>query len=80
MLGFIQTYTAKRGIAPSYAVIARSLGVKSRATIAKHVAALERRGLLRRLGNDGAFELLVTTKGMRCPKCNYEFLLHAAGD
>ena len=44
---------------PSYAQIARQFGVKSRATIAKHIAALERRGLLVREHEDGSFALNV---------------------
>jgi SOS-response transcriptional repressor LexA len=78
VLTFVETFTAKRGIAPSYATIARHLGVSSSATVEKHIRALERRGLLKRSRTaDGIFSLEVTSKNVRYPKCNYEFLRQA---
>src|SRR5437870_4728519 len=59
ILDYIISYSSKRGYEPSYAQIARQFGVKSRATIAKHIAALERRGLLERRHEDGSFGLAV---------------------
>jgi len=52
--------SSDNGYEPSYTQIARHFGVKSRATIAKHIAALERRGLLVRQHEDGKFGLNVT--------------------
>lgn len=57
ILDYIVWYSGERGHEPSYAQIARHFGVKSRATIAKHIAALERRGLVSRTREDGAFAL-----------------------
>ena len=50
---YITRFLERHGYEPSYAQIARHFGVKSRATIAKHIAALERRGLLVRDHEDG---------------------------
>ena len=59
ILDFIVWYSGERGHEPSYAQIAKHLGVKSRATIAKHIAALERRGLISRHLEDGTFVLQI---------------------
>lgn len=74
ILRFIETFTAKRGAQPSYGVIARHIGVKSRATIAKHIQALERRGLLTREGDKGRFHLTFKAESICCPNCNYQFM------
>ncbi len=57
VLDYITRFLAKHGHQPSYAQIARHFGVSSKATIAKHVAALEKRGLLKREHGPGIFEL-----------------------
>ena len=59
ILDYITRFQERHGYIPSYAQIARQFGVKSRATIAKHIAALERRGLLAREHEDGSFALNV---------------------
>lgn len=59
VLDYLTHFLERHGYGPSYAQIARHFGVKSRATIAKHVAALEKRGLLKRTNEDGAFALTV---------------------
>jgi repressor LexA len=59
ILDYITRFLERHGYEPSYAQIARHFGVKSRATIAKHIAALERRGLLTRQHEDGSFALSV---------------------
>src|SRR5215813_3513654 len=59
ILDYITRFLERHGHEPSYAQIARHLGVKSRATIAKHIAALERRGLLARQREAGSFGLNV---------------------
>ena len=59
ILDYITLFLERHAYEPSYAQIARHFGVKSRATIAKHVAALERRGLLTRKNEEGAFALTV---------------------
>jgi repressor LexA len=60
ILDYITRFSERNRYEPSYAQIARHFGVKSRATIAKHIAALERRGLLTRTHEDGSFALSVT--------------------
>src|SRR5258708_8810678 len=64
ILDYIIRYSGQRGHEPSYAQIARYFGVKSRATIAKHIAALERRRLLTCRDEDGAFALAVNVEEM----------------
>ncbi len=59
ILDYITSFLESHGYEPSYAQMARHFGVKSRATIAKHIAALERRGLLTRQHEDGSFALSV---------------------
>jgi repressor LexA len=59
ILDYITCFLERHGYVPSYAQIARQFGVKSRATIAKHIAALERRGLVVREHGDGSFGLNV---------------------
>jgi repressor LexA len=59
ILDYITRFLERHGHEPSYARIARNFGVKSRATIAKHIAALERRGLITRTHEDGSFALAV---------------------
>ena len=59
ILDYITRFIARHGYEPSYAQIARHFGVSSKATIAKHIAALESRGLLSRRSEDGSFNLEV---------------------
>jgi repressor LexA len=59
ILEYITRFIERHGYEPSYAQIARHFNVSSKATIAKHIAALERRGLLSRHHEDGAFGLAV---------------------
>ena len=56
---YIVSFIERHGYEPSYAQIARYFGVKSKATIAKHISALEKRGLISRSHEDGAFALAV---------------------
>ncbi len=48
VLDFVQAYLRKHGYAPSLEDIARHLGVASLATVHKHLARLESRGMIRR--------------------------------
>ena len=59
ILDYITRFLARHGHEPSYAQIARNFGVSSKATIAKHITALEKRGLLKRQHADGSFALAV---------------------
>src|SRR5258706_5951570 len=56
---YITRFRAKHGHEPSYAQIARNFGVSSKATIAKHISALEKRGLIKRDHQPGRFALAV---------------------
>ena len=62
ILEYITRFIERHGYEPSYAQIARHFGVSSKATIAKHIEALERRGLLARRRTDGAFGLSVSVE------------------
>lgn len=59
VLDYLTRFLAKHGHEPSYAQIARHFGVSSKATIAKHISALEKRGLIKREHEDGRFTLAV---------------------
>lgn len=47
ILRYVIEFQAMRHYIPSYTQIAKHIGVKSRATIAKHIRALRRQGLLK---------------------------------
>jgi repressor LexA len=64
ILDYITHFIERHGYEPSYAQIARHFGVSSKATIAKHIAALESRGLLSRRNEDGSFNLEVKVEDM----------------
>lgn len=49
----------RHGYEPSYQIIARHLGVNSKAGIGKHVKALEEQGLLHRRRENGSFRLVL---------------------
>jgi repressor LexA len=57
VLDFIIRYIDGHGYEPSYQLIARELGVSSKAGIAKHIKALEEQGLLQRRRENGSFKL-----------------------
>jgi len=59
VLDYIARFLASHGHEPSYAQIARHFGVSSKATIAKHISALEKRGLIEREHQLGRFRLKV---------------------
>ena len=59
VLEYITRFIERHGYEPSYAQIARHFGISSKATIAKHIEALEKRGLLARSHTNGSFNLNV---------------------
>jgi repressor LexA len=63
ILDYIARFIERHGYEPSYAQIARHFGISSKATIAKHIEALERRGLISRRRENGAFALAVQVEG-----------------
>jgi repressor LexA len=54
---YIKQYVEKYGNEPSYQMIARHLGVSSKAGIARHIKALETQGLITRRRENGSFWL-----------------------
>ena len=59
VLEFIHRYIDSHGYEPSYQAIARSLGLRSKAGIAKHVQSLEEQGLLVRRHENGRFSIVL---------------------
>ncbi|MBA3321240.1 MAG: transcriptional repressor LexA [Pyrinomonadaceae bacterium] len=59
ILDYITRFIERHGYEPSYAQIARHFGISSKATIAKHIEALEKRGLIARRHANGSFGLSV---------------------
>ena len=59
ILDYIRRFIDRHGYEPSYAQIARHFGISSKATIAKHIEALEKRGLIARKHANGSFALSV---------------------
>ena len=57
VLDFIIRYIDNHGHEPSYQLIARALGLRSKAGIAKHVQSLEEQGLLVRRRENGSFSI-----------------------
>jgi repressor LexA len=56
---YVRRFIERHGYEPSYAQIARHFQISSKATIAKHIEALEKRGLLSREHANGSFALKV---------------------
>ncbi|HEY9283264.1 MAG TPA: transcriptional repressor LexA [Pyrinomonadaceae bacterium] len=59
---YIRRFIDRHGYEPSYAQIARHFGISSKATIAKHIEALEKRGLIARRHANGSFALNVNVE------------------
>jgi repressor LexA len=57
VLEYITDFIDERGYEPSYQQIARAIGVRSKGAIAKHIAALEKQGLISRTHENGTFGL-----------------------
>ena len=68
VLEFISRYIDSHGFEPSYQLIARHLGITSKAGVAKHVRALESQGLLTTRNESGQFSLAVTRLDVREPE------------
>lgn len=60
VLRFIKQYTAQSQQSPSLAEIATDIGVTTKATVAEHLSALEKKGYIRRI--PGAFRGIVLTR------------------
>lgn len=57
VLDYITRYIESHGYEPSYQMIARFLGVSSKAGVAKHIKALEDQGHLQRRRENGSFSI-----------------------
>jgi repressor LexA len=51
ILDFLESFVARNGYSPSFEEIARGMGLKSLATVHKHITNLEKKGLLDRVHN-----------------------------
>ena len=51
ILDFLETFVTRNGYSPSFEEIARGMGLKSLATVHKHITNLEKKGLLDRVHN-----------------------------
>src|SRR6202012_1988379 len=51
VLDFLSSFTARHGYSPSYEEMAAGLGLRSLATVHKHVTNLQNKGLLQRAHN-----------------------------
>ena len=72
---YIKEYVERHGYEPSYQLIARKLGVRSKAGIARHIEALEAQGLLSRKRENGSFWLdLKPVETLAAAVCEIEWL------
>ena len=74
VLEYISRYITKHGHEPSYQVIARDLGLNSKAGIAKHVKSLEEQGLLLRKRVNGSFSLELCKNGDGAAVCEVDWV------
>lgn len=51
ILDFLETFVTRNGYSPSFEEIARGMGLKSLATVHKHITNLEKKGMLDRVHN-----------------------------
>ncbi len=51
VLDFLESFVARNGYSPSFEEIARGMGLKSLATVHKHITNLEKKGMLDRVHN-----------------------------
>jgi repressor LexA len=51
IIDFLESFIARNGYSPSFEEIARGMGLKSLATVHKHITNLEKKGLLDRVHN-----------------------------
>lgn len=61
---YLVQFLERRGYVPSYTQIAKHLGVKSRATVAKHIKALERLDLIKVVWNNGSFTIVINQQAL----------------
>lgn len=59
---YINSFIEERGYEPSYQQIARHFKIASKSAVAKHIAALEKQGLILRVRENGSFGLQIRPK------------------
>ncbi|HEX9963260.1 MAG TPA: hypothetical protein VGB00_20175, partial [Pyrinomonadaceae bacterium] len=64
ILDFITEFISERGHIPSYQQIARKFKIASKSAIAKHIAAMEKQGILQRRREDGSFGLALRAENL----------------
>lgn len=64
ILDFIHEFISERGHIPSYQQIARKFKIASKSAIAKHIAAMEKQGILQRRREDGSFGLALRSENL----------------
>ena len=75
ILEYISNFIETRGYKPSYQQIAKHFQLASKAAVAKHIAALEKQGLISRRRENGSFSLeLFPKKGITDLVCQIEWL------
>jgi len=75
VLEFITRYIESHGYEPSYQLIARHLGVSSKAGVARHIKSLESQGLLTRRRENGSFNLELRSRSAASEAvCQIEWL------
>lgn len=75
ILDFITEFINERGHIPSYQQIARKFKIASKSAIAKHIAAMEKQGILQRRREDGSFGLELRAENMATEAvCEIEWL------
>lgn len=81
ILDFITEFIDERGHIPSYQQIARKFKIASKSAIAKHIAAMERQGILKRRREDGSFGLELSQKNSAIESvCEIGWLETASAD
>jgi repressor LexA len=75
ILDFITEFINERGHIPSYQQIARKFKIASKSAIAKHIAAMEKQGILQRRREDGSFGLELRAENLMTEAvCEIEWL------
>jgi repressor LexA len=75
ILDFITEFINERGHIPSYQQIARKFKIASKSAIAKHIAAMEKQGILQRRREDGSFGLELRAENLMTESvCEIEWL------
>jgi repressor LexA len=81
ILDFIVEFVEEEGYEPSYSQIASHCGLASKGGVARHIAELEKKGLVKRNRDKGAFSLeVLPAKTVNQLICEVEWLEDGFGD